>query len=97
MLWILAQLQERYPDDLWERQNVIVAKAGKRFIKAGTTGQADIRGCHRGLYVELETKRPGEKQTPKQIQREIDVKRAGGVYAVVHNPKEAFAAVETLP
>jgi len=96
MLWILAQLCERYPDDLWERQNVLRAQAGKRFIKANTIGSADIKGCHRGRFVELEVKRPGETQTPEQVDRQADVIRAGGVYAVVHNPTEAFAVVDAL-
>lgn len=96
MLWVLAQLQERYPNDLWERQNVVAAQAGDRFIKAGTAGQADLRGCHRGRYVELEVKRPGEKQTPEQREREKNILRAGGTYAVVHSPTEAFAVVDAL-
>lgn len=96
MLWILAQLQERYPNDHWRRQNVVVAQADDRFIKAGTKGQADLIGCHQRFYVELEVKKPGEKQTPEQKTYEQLVLRAGGIYAVVHNPTEAFAVVDAL-
>jgi hypothetical protein len=96
MLWILAKLEERYPDDLWRRQNTVAARTKTRFIKAGTPGQADILGCHKGLYVELEVKRPGEVQSEKQREHEQKVKRAGGVYAVVENPTEAFDVVDAL-
>ena len=96
MLWVLAQLRDRYPDSLFERQNVVVAQAGDRFVKAGTAGQADIRGCYRGRYVELEVKTPTGKQSPAQRQRELNIRRAGGTYAVVHNPAEAFAVVDAL-
>lgn len=96
MLWILAQLDDKYPDGLWERQNVVAAQAGDRFIKANKKGSADIRGCYKGRYIELEVKRPGEGQTPAQKQRQIDVTRAKGIYAVVHNPTEAFAIVNAL-
>jgi hypothetical protein len=96
MLWVLAQLKQRYPESLFERKNVVVADAGDRFIKAGTPGQGDIGGCHRGRFVEFEIKKPGEKQTAKQRAREEDVRRAGGIYAVVHSPTEAFSVVDPL-
>ena len=94
--WILAQLRDIYPEGLWERQNVVVAQAKDRFIRAGTVGQADLRGCFYGRYIELEVKRPGELQTPAQVQRQKDVEAAGGLYAVVHDKKEAFAAVKPI-
>lgn len=99
--WILAKLMERYPESLWERQNVVAAKArgrdgSTRFIKAGTKGQGDIRGCHEGWYIELEVKRPGESQRKEQRDRQEVIRRAKGVYAVVSHPNEAFAVVDAL-
>jgi hypothetical protein len=94
--WILAQLKDRYPDGLWERQNVIAAQARDRYVKAGTKGQADIRGIYKGRYYELEAKKPGEYQTKDQVKRQADVTRAGGIYGVVHNPQEAFAIVDDV-
>jgi len=99
--WILVKLMERYPESLWERQNVVAAKAEgrdgkKRFIRAGTPGQGDIRGCHLGWYIELEVKRPGEQQSQKQRDRQERIRIARGVYAVIHNPTEAFAVVDAL-
>lgn len=94
MTWILAQLKDRYPDSLWERQNVIAAQARDRYVKAGTKGQGDIRGCHKGRYYELEVKKPGELQTEDQLKREKDVIRAGGIYGVVNNPGQAFAIID---
>lgn len=96
LLWILAQLKDRYPDSHWRRQNVIAAQAEDRFVKAGTAGQADIIGCHQRLYVELEVKKPEGAQSKKQRDYEALVVRAGGVYAVVRNPTEAFAVVDAL-
>jgi hypothetical protein len=96
MLWILAQLRKRYPAGLWERQNVLAADMGDRFVKAGTKGQADLRGLHRGHYFELEVKKPGEVQTESQRKRQIKITDAGGIYAVVHNPTEAFAVVDRV-
>lgn len=96
MLYILAQLRERYPDSLWERQNVIVAQTGNRAIRANTPGSADIRGCHKSRYIELEVKTTTGRQTPPQINRQLNVMRAGGIYAVVHNLDEALAVVKTL-
>lgn len=96
VLWVLAQLCEHYPDSLFVRQNVAAVSAGDRFVRAGTPGQADIRGCHRGHYIELEVKRPGKKQQPNQRAHEARVTKAGGTYAVVCNPLEAFAIVDTL-
>lgn len=93
MTWVLAQLQEHYPEGLWERQNVVVAQAGDRFVSAGTIGQADIRGLYHGIYFEFEVKREGKKQTPAQVRRQNNINDAGGVYAVVHRPQEAFDVV----
>jgi hypothetical protein len=93
--WIIAQLRARYPRGLWERQNVVAMEAGKdRFIKAGTKGQADIRGLYRGFYFELEVKKPGGVQSEVQHEREAKIMDAGGYYAVIHSPSEAFAIVD---
>lgn len=96
LLYILAQLRERYPDSLWERQNVIAAHAGDRFLRANTVGSADIRGCHRSRYIEFEVKTPTGRQTPSQKKRQEVVTRAGGVYAVVRSLDEALAVVVAL-
>jgi hypothetical protein len=93
MLYILAQLRVRFPGGLWERQNVLVAKAGTRTVRAGTVGQGDIRGCYRGRYIEIEVKTPTGRQSPEQRKREHDVTAAGGVYVVAHSLEEALAAI----
>lgn len=96
LLYILAQLRKRYPDGLWERQNVVVAQADERVIRANTVGSADIRGCYKSRYIELEVKTPSGRQTPSQKQRQDNIKRAGGIYAIVHNLDEALAVVQAL-
>ena len=101
--YILAQLKLRYPPpySLWERQNTVAVageddKGNSRFIRAGTPGQADIKGCHKGRFIELEVKRPGEEQTAKQRVRQEVVRGAGGIYAVCFCPADAFAVVDSL-
>lgn len=96
MLYILAQLSEKYPNSLFERQNVIAAQAGERFVKANKKGSADIRGCHKGVYLEIEVKRPGEAQTSAQRARQVVIRRAEGVYGVAHNLDEALAIVGAI-
>ena len=96
MLYILAQLRDRYPQGLWERQNVVAVRARDRFIKAGTKGAGDIRGTWKGRTIELEVKRPGQKQSKAQKTRQQNITAAGGLYAVVHSLDEALAVVENL-
>ena len=96
--WILAQLRNRYPAPaIWERQGaaMMTNPNGDNF-KVGTKGQADIRGLYRGRYFELEVKKPGEDQRPSQVKREKMINGAGGTYAVVRNPTEAFAVVDRV-
>jgi hypothetical protein len=94
MLYILAQLRLRHPDGLWERQNVIVAQAGPRTVRAGTPGQGDIKGCYHGRYIEIEVKTAAGRQSPEQRKRQADVTRAGGIYVVARSLDDALAAVQ---
>lgn len=96
MLHILAQLRERYPEGLWERQNVVATRAGNRFVRAGTRGQGDIKGIYKGRLVELEVKSAKGKQSKRQKKRQENITRAGGIYAVVRNLNEALAVVAAL-
>ena len=83
MMHVLAQLQDKFPDGLWERRNVIAVDTGHGFVRANKKGTADISGCYRGRYVELEIKVPGGIQSKAQRSRQEQVELAGGVYSVV--------------
>ncbi len=96
LLYILAQLRQRYPSGIWERQNVLAAQAGNRFVRAGTPGQGDIKGIYKGRLVELEVKSAKGRQSKKQKAREAKITQAGGVYAVVRNLDDALAVVAAL-
>lgn len=45
---------------------------------AYTAGVADLIGCLKGRYFEIEVKRPGEVPTPLQLRGLEDVRKAGG-------------------
>lgn len=56
-------------------------KVRKTHGSAYTAGAADLIGCLRGRYFEIEVKRPGEVPTALQL-RELEATRAAGGYAV---------------
>jgi hypothetical protein len=45
---------------------------------AYTAGVADLIGCLKGRYFEIEVKRPGEQPTALQLRGLEDVRKAGG-------------------
>ena len=49
----------------------------------GRRGVGDFVCCVNGRYLEIETKRPGGKQTPLQKVREQDVEKSSGLYMLV--------------
>ena len=51
-----------------ERQNTGAVRLGKRFVRFGTPGRADISGVWPdGRRLEIEVKRPGNKPTQAQL------------------------------
>ena len=69
---ILAVLSSEYQKNgrFFKRQ-VLRLKKGKRFIQAGTPGQADIWGfvtfgVHRAFHIEIEVKLPGDRLSEQQ-------------------------------
>ena len=53
------------------------------FVRYGAVGSPDIIAIHKGLFIGIECKVPGKKQSEDQIKFEAKVKKAGGNYMVV--------------
>lgn len=85
----LIALQEAWPFGLFYRRNVGAFKAGDRFVRFGVAGQADIAGCIEGRMVEIEVKRPGQKQRAEQRHWQQAIERCGGVYVLAYSPEQA--------
>jgi hypothetical protein len=91
----LVALQEAWPFGLFYRRNVGGMKIGDRFVKFGVKGQADIAGCVEGRMVEVEMKRPCEKQTQDQRHWQQAVERCGGIYVLATSAQEAVDGVRS--
>lgn len=67
---------------LW-RANVGVARAGRRLVRFGVPGQADLTGIlPGGLRLEIEVKSAGGRQSPEQRDYQRLIERFGGVYVL---------------
>jgi len=74
---------------------VVEAKTGRRFIRYGFKGMADITGqLTDGRRLEIEVKRPGKRPTGDQVAFIAAVNKAGGVAGVACSVEDAFAIVE---
>jgi hypothetical protein len=75
------------------RQNVVAAKAGKRFIRAGVPGQPDIGGIVDGRAWGIEVKRRRGRVSAKQEEYRVYFERAGGRFVVARTLAEALVPV----
>ena len=68
---------------------------GGRKYRTGIEGCADITGAIApwGTRLEIEVKKPGEKQSSAQVKFEAEAGRFGVVYFVARSPEEAFEKV----
>ncbi len=98
-----------WPDGMFWRNNRIKAKAlGKdgqlRVVESGIDGQADITGCvpitiagrRAGIRVEVEVKAGRDTQRDTQITFEHAIKRAGGIYLIIHDAAKGVACLNIL-
>lgn len=105
----LLLASREWPDAMLWRNNRIKAKAlGRdghlRMIEAGIDGQADITGCipvavngrKIGVRVEIEIKAGRDKQRDTQVTFEHAIKRAGGIYLIVHDAAKGVACLNLL-
>jgi hypothetical protein len=49
---------------------------------------ADVVACINGRHVEIEVKAGSDKPRIEQLQRQQEIKRAGGVYEFIHSTDE---------
>ena len=71
-----------YPDKIraWQANTAALA-VGKRFIRCGRKGQADVSGIwHNGIRVEVEMKIGKDKLRPEQIEFRDEILEMGGIY-----------------
>ena len=79
---------------LW-RANVGVARMGRRVVRFGVPGQADLTGIlPGGLRLEVEVKSPRGRQTTEQQAYQRMIQRFGGVYVLARNAEDVQEALE---
>ena len=86
------------PGALFLRRNVGVFRSldGKMVVRCGIPGQADIAGCYRGKFVEIEVKTETGRLSPDQKRWKMAVERAGGVFLVARTPADALEALAAI-
>ena len=85
---ILREFGTRPDLRLW-RQNTGAARIGRRFIRFGVPGQADLTGIlPGGRRVEIETKSPDGRQTPDQRAFQALIERFGGLYVLARSVED---------
>ncbi len=57
----------------------------------GMSGILDIIGCWKGRYIEIEVKTKRGKLKPHQLQRIMQIRRAGGISGVVKSCEDVEA------
>jgi len=73
---------------LW-RANVLAARMGNRFVRAGVRGQADLTGIlPDGRRVEIEVKSSTGRQTKEQRNFQRMIERFGGVYVLARSVED---------
>ena len=75
------------------RNNSGAIKTGKRFIRYGCKGSPDIIALHRGQFVGIEVKGPGEDQTEDQLAFEQCVTKSGNRYIVARSLEDVERAL----
>lgn len=79
---------------LW-RQNTGAARIGKRFVRFGLPGQADLQGViapsGRALFIECKSARGVQSDAQKTFQRFVE--KHGGLYVLARTLDEVVAAL----
>ena len=77
------------------RANVGVARIGRRVIRFGVPGQADLTGIlPGGLRLEVEVKSARGRQSTEQRTYQRMIERFGGVYVLARSAEDVRAALE---
>ena len=81
---------------LW-RANVGVARLGRRVVRFGVPGQADLTGIlPGGLRLEVEVKSLRGRQNPQQQAYQRMIQRFGGVYVLARSVEDVGRALEAF-
>jgi len=70
------------------RNNTGVAKFGKRFVKFGMPGQADLTLFVNGRQIEIEVESPGGRQSENQKKYQRMVEATGGIYILARSVQD---------
>jgi len=80
---------------IW-RANVGVARIGRRVVRFGVTGQADLTGIlPDGRRLEIEVKAPDGRQSEDQKNYQRMIERFGGLYVLARSVEDVERAVES--
>lgn len=91
---IMIAMQQQWPQALIKRVNTGAMKdTSGRLVRFGTPGQADIEMILDGRHIEVEVKRPGKKQSKRQVKYQQILERSGGIYVVATSPEQAIEAI----
>ena len=78
---------------LW-RANTGVARMGRRVVRFGVPGQADLTGIlSGGIRLEVEVKAEGGRQTAEQKNYQAMIEGLGGVYVLAKSVEDVQRAI----
>jgi len=78
---------------LW-RANTGVARIGRRVVRFGVPGQADLTGIlPGGVRLEVEVKSEDGRQSPEQKCYQAMIERLGGVYVLARSVEDVRNAI----
>ena len=90
---ILLTFGTRHDMRLW-RANGGVARMGRRVVRFGVIGQADLTGIlPGGIRLEIEVKGNFGQQTPEQRDYQRIIERFGGVYVLARSVDDVWNAI----
>jgi len=82
------------PDLRVWRANVGVARIGRRVVRFGVPGQADITGIlPNGRRLEIEVKAPTGRQSEDQANFQRMIERFGGLYVLARSVEDVQKAI----
>ena len=87
---IKKALQEKWPEDKWMKIH------GGPMQEAGIS---DLIGCHKGVFIAIEVKRPFQDfKPPTPLQQKFlkDIEKAGGISGCVTTVNGAINLVESI-
>ena len=80
---------------IW-RANVGVARIGRRVVRFGVPGQADLTGVlPNGRRIEIEVKSPDGRQSEDQANFQRMIERFGGLYVLARSVDDVQKAIRS--